>query len=388
MPALLNRIRPQWQGRSLIERVGRLISVDPSSACQRLFNAAIHDLKEKVVIAGLDIASEAAKQNRLPSIARNEDVEGYSTFHLIELCYRMGLLSRPEYRRLSRCYEIRRDLEHEDDEYEAGLEDCIYIFSTCIEAVLSKDPVQLVRVTDFKDLIGIASPTVPNEALLEDFANAPLIRQEEIGRFLISKALDKTEPDLVQQNAFHALGSVALLFQSQVRVNLGTALQEQIGRELNDRRARVANAAGLLPYVRQAARGAFFENVFIQWQKITSHWSAYDKHGEMLRSFIEYGSIDGCLPEQRYKFVLFLVLTFVGEPGGRTSFGNVRNVFNSNTASPLVKRILTETNVPLGPIFAALRLEKAVQSALTNTHLARRFEELYDIALEAAVGRA
>jgi hypothetical protein len=40
----------------------------------------------------------------------------------------MGLLPRPEWRRVTRCYEIRRDLEHEDDEYEATVEDCIYIF--------------------------------------------------------------------------------------------------------------------------------------------------------------------------------------------------------------------------------------------------------------------
>src|SRR6266581_9536236 len=63
--ALLVTIRPAWQARSLIERVRRLVPVDPSSACQRIFNAAIHDLREKIVIAGVDIAREAAKQNKL-----------------------------------------------------------------------------------------------------------------------------------------------------------------------------------------------------------------------------------------------------------------------------------------------------------------------------------
>jgi hypothetical protein len=49
----------------------------------------------------------------------------------------MGLLTRPEWRRLTRAYDIRRDLEHEDSEYEAGVEDCIYVFKTSIEAVLA-----------------------------------------------------------------------------------------------------------------------------------------------------------------------------------------------------------------------------------------------------------
>jgi hypothetical protein len=46
----------------------------------------------------------------------------------------------------ARVYEIRRDLEHEDDEYEAGAENCFYVFKACIEAVLSQDPATLLRV--------------------------------------------------------------------------------------------------------------------------------------------------------------------------------------------------------------------------------------------------
>ena len=158
VPSLLLEIRPAWQAKNLINRVRRLLEVDPSSACQRLFNAAVHDLREKVAIAGIDIASEAAKQHGLPTITKTEDVENYSTAKLIDLSYRMGLLSRPEWRRMSRCYEIRKDLEHEDDEYEAGVEDCSYIFKTCVEVVLAVDPIHLLRVTDVKDLIEKSSP--------------------------------------------------------------------------------------------------------------------------------------------------------------------------------------------------------------------------------------
>ena len=61
VPTLLEKIRPAWQAKDLINRVRRLIAVDPSSACQRLFNASIHDLREKIIIAGVDIAREAAK---------------------------------------------------------------------------------------------------------------------------------------------------------------------------------------------------------------------------------------------------------------------------------------------------------------------------------------
>jgi hypothetical protein len=113
----MQTIRPEWRERRLIQRVRNLLPTDPSSACQRILNAAVHDLRHKIVVAGLDIAQETATRFRLPSVHKPEDIlDTYSVSHAIDLAYRMGLLSRPEWRRVTRCYEIRRDLEHEDDE--------------------------------------------------------------------------------------------------------------------------------------------------------------------------------------------------------------------------------------------------------------------------------
>lgn len=379
MPSLLARIRPQWQAKNLIERVRKLAEVDPSSACQRIFNAAMHDLREKVVIAGIDIAREAAGQHKLPPVEREEDVEGYSTSKLIDLAFRMGLLSRPDWRRISRCYEIRRDLEHEDDEYEAGIEDIVYIFQTCIDVVLSKDPIQLVRVTDFKDLVEEAHPSVPDDALLEDFASAPQPRQEQIAKFLLSTALDKDKPDLVQQNAFTALSYVSLKIHSHVRTGLGTHLQELVGRRLTDRQARVAHTAGLMPYIRQAARSTLFESVFEQMQKTTYDWSGYPYHGELLRTFKEYGGLAACPPDQEKKILWWLVMTFIGKPGGTTQYGNVRRVFYSNTASPLIREIIKSRGSAIQVMLNDLRRDRFVKAALENQDVARRFEELVDL---------
>jgi len=91
----LTTVRPEWQHRSLIERVKKLLDVDPSSACQRLLNAAFHDLRQKIVIAGIDLAQQAATANKLPPISKPEDVlESYSNSHIIDLAYRIGILSR------------------------------------------------------------------------------------------------------------------------------------------------------------------------------------------------------------------------------------------------------------------------------------------------------
>ena len=101
---LLALIRPEWQAKRLVQRVVALIPVDPSSACQRLLNAAIKDLQQKIVIAGIDLAIEAAKLNKLPPIMKADNIlENYSTTNTLALAYRMGLVTPAgRWRRLPR----------------------------------------------------------------------------------------------------------------------------------------------------------------------------------------------------------------------------------------------------------------------------------------------
>lgn len=248
---LLDKVRPHWKAKQLIQRVERLITVDPSSACQRIFNAAIHDLKEKIVLAGLDIAKEAAEANRYPEVSKAEHVDNLDVKRTINLAFYMGLLTRPEWRRLSRVYDIRRDLEHEDDEYEATLEDCVYVFKTCVEVVLAKDPVQLLKLTDVKGLIEQPDAAILGHTTLDDYAAAPTARQIEIYRFLISYSLDDAQPDIVRQNAFNALGVLHAHCNQEAILTCASEFVARIGRRgPRVGEARVAYQAGILPYLK------------------------------------------------------------------------------------------------------------------------------------------
>lgn len=379
VPTLLTRIRPHWQAKNLIARVRSLVEVDPSSACQRLFNAAIHDLREKIVVAGIDIAREAAKQHRLPPVEKPEDVENYSTDRIIELSYRIGLLTRPEWRRLSRCYEIRRDLEHEDDEYEAGVEDCIYIFTTCIEVVLSRDPVHLLRVQDVKEVVEQPTPSVPAATLLEDYRQAPQARQEEILKFLVSTSLNEKQSDVVRQNAFNALGFLEASTQTNVKLATAAMLQERVGKMALDRTtARVARAAGVLPYLKKANLVDLFEGVAAQMEAVGTSWRAHAQHGELLRGFLELGGLTTCPADVRPRILKWLVLTYIGEPGGVTSYGNVRNVFYSDTAAPLIRRAVQEASVVVATELRESAKDKHVAALARDPHIARRYETLLD----------
>jgi len=378
--SLMNQIRPQWRAKNLITRVSGLMPIDPSSACQRIFNAAIHDLREKITVAGVDIAKEAAQTYKLPPVTQAEDIEEYSTHNIIQLAYRMGLLTRPEWRRLSRCYEIRRDLEHEDDEYEAGPEDCIYIFKTCIEVVLSKDPIQPLRIEDVKNLIDQPTPVYPAESLLADYQNAPQPRQEKICLFLIGIALDKDKSDIVQQNAFNVIGHFEPVTQDAVKLTLVEFFQKKIGRGFLDlRHARVAFAAGVFPYLRTAHRHDFFAQVLVEMKKVGFHWKAYDKHGDLLRNFREVGGLVYCPEKIRKEILYWLALTYIGEPGGHTRYGNIRPVFYSNSAAPLIEEIVRDAKEIIAEEIQEIGKRKNITIYCSNQHVARRFEALLDL---------
>ena len=386
VPRLLDAIRPAWKAKDLINRVQKLLYIDPSSACQRLFNASIHDLREKVIIAGIDIAGEAAKQFKLPPINAADDVENYSTAKLIDLCYHIGILSRPDWRRLSRCYEIRRDLEHEDDEYEAGVEDCVYIFQTCINVVLSHDPIHLIRVTDVKDLVEQPKAATPAPSLLQDYQHAPQPRQEEILKFLISVAMNKDQSDLVRQNAFAFLRHFAEITQNQVKLAIASHLQAKLGRSEPSRLImRIAHATQTLPYLKQSHLKDFYADVLAQMKKVGYRWGAHASHGELLRSFQEVGGLRYSPPEVRREIVLWLMLAYIGEQGGVTSWGNVRHVFYSNTAAPIVVDLLTESAVLVSVDVHELAKSRDIKRVIYDDHLQRRLDTLLDL-VEGKVG--
>jgi hypothetical protein len=380
IPTLLREIRPHWQTKALIRRVRQILPIDPSSACQRLFNASIHDLREKVVVAGIDIARDAARLHKLPPVERPEDIEEYSTAKLIDLAYRMGLLGRADWRRISRCYEIRRDLEHEDDEYEAGIEDCIYIFKSCIDAILSKDPIHVLRVTEVKELIEIPESAAPAPSLVEDYRRAPQARQEEILKFLCSIALDDTKPDLVRQNAFAFLSQLGELSGNQARLAIAGFLQDKIGRATPSRAlVRVAYAAGVLPYINRNHLRDYFRKILEKMNEIGHKWTKHAEHGEMLRLFRETGGLQFCPDEECKEIMVWLVLSYVGEEGGPTRYGHVRHVFHSDTAEPLIVELFREAKTRIKPLVIDVLASRRISKAAHTKHLQRRVEELRDL---------
>lgn len=377
---LLDRVRPHWKAKQLIQRVERLITVDPSSACQRIFNAAIHDLKEKIVLAGLDIAKEAAEANKYPEVSKAEHVDNLDVKRTINLAFYMGLLTRPEWRRLSRVYDIRRDLEHEDDEYEATLEDCVYVFKTCVEVVLAKDPVQLLKLTDVKGLIEQPDAAILGHTTLDDYAAAPTARQIEIYRFLISYSLDDAQPDIVRQNAFNALGVLHAHCNQEVILTCASEFVARIGRRgPRVGEARVAYQAGILPYLKKSQLIEMYSSIGKMLEKHSHTFRDNASHGTLLRRVGEVGGIRYCPSETLEPILRWLVLCYIGEPGGYGR-GRGRHVFFSNSGAPLSLELIKNSGMNISEHLNRLRdHDPDIRRLLGDEYVARRFEGILDI---------
>lgn len=376
---LMANIRPEWQAKNLVQRVSKLLPIDPSSACQRLFNASIHDLKKKILIAGIDIAKEAASSNRLPHINRPEDIEDYNVSKTIDLAFYMGLLSRPEWRRITRVYDIRKDLEHEDDEYEATIEDCFYIFKTSIEAILSKDPIEVLRLTDIKEIVEQSTPVSLDHTLKEEYEIAPAVRQVEIFKFLVSSALDSKHPDIVRQNCFISLGTLSPLTKEQVKIEVSQTYSDKVKRKgLDVFTARVSFAAGILPYFKKSVLKTFYSDYLDHMNSISHKFKSVDKHGLLLREFREIGGLEYCHEDVLPGMIEWLCLCYIGEQSfGR--YSSSRKVFYSNVGAPLSEEILIEARHKVSPLISdIISKNKRIKAECSWQYCQRRAQDLID----------
>lgn len=381
---LLSEIRPEWQSKGLINRTKKLLPVDPSSACQRLLNASINDLKEKLVIAGVDLAKEAAKQFRLPPITIAEDItENYTPAKIIDLSYRVGLLSRPEWRKIKRCYEIRGDLEHEDEEYEADIDDILYIFKNCIEIILSKEPIQLLRVEDVAHLIDLPETPAITSELLEEYEYAPETRQKDIITHLINTSMNSKKPDIVRQNSMEILRIFRTTTKDKVLIDIASEINERYNKRPFDLVAmKVSKASGIVPYLKQRKVKDFYIEYAERLEKIGHGWRSFESHKKPLEDLEDIGGLVFCPEEPREKIVKWMTLSYLGEPGGYGDYGRNRKVFYSDIAAPRIKEMFKDAGTIIENDLDKACQDKRISVAIEYTPIARRLEKLKDLISE------
>jgi hypothetical protein len=244
---------------------------------------------------------------------------------------------------------------------------------------LSQDPIKLLKLTDVKEIIEEPTPTALGESLLEDYQRAPSTRQLEIFKFLLSTALNEAHPDIVRQNSYNALGALRDLTQKPVILEVSNQFIERLGRRAPSLlEARVAYAAGVLPYLKKAQLKTFFANVLEQMKETGHTFRSHASHGDLLRNFSEIGGLTYCHEDILNETLEWLVLCYIGEPGGYGE-GRNRRVFYSNAGAPLALEIIKSCGKSINNNVAHLaKSSKEIKIACKDEYVERRFQTILD----------
>jgi hypothetical protein len=143
--------------------------------------------------------------------------------------------------------------------------------------------------------------------------------------------------------------------------------------------ARVAYASGTFAYLKQAQIREFFSSYLEEMNRIGYWWNAFNAHGELLRNLEEIGGLLYCPEVVLQEVVEWLVLCYIGTPGGRTQYGNVRPVFYSNVGAPISLSLLKVKNRNISNIVQSLQTNsERVRQAVSDEHVARRYHSILD----------
>lgn len=166
----------------------------------------------------------------------------------------------------------------------------------------------------------------------------------------------------------------------QVKIELAGELGKRIRRKLDIAHAKVAYAYGALPYLKQRVIQDFFEDLLKQMDQLGYQWQNHSLHTAVLENFEDVGGLEVCPPQCLRRYIKWLILAYVGEPGYGPSG---RAVFYSNTASPIISRLFKRAPEEVFEIARELANDKDIKNAISRSKpVARRYEDLLDMEPE------
>jgi hypothetical protein len=193
------------------------------------------------------------------------------------------------------------------------------------------------------------------------------------------KLLGSKHPDIVRQNCYIALSTLNELTQDRVKIAVSEEYSEKVKRQgLDVLTARVSFVSGVLPYFKKSVLKDFYTDYFKYMEGVGHVFSSYDKHGDLLSEFQEFGGLTYCHEDVLFSIIEWLCLCYIGE----RSFGQYsvnRKVFFSNVGAPLSLEILTQSKVRVSEMVCdVIEKSKSINIKCQWLYCQRRSQEILD----------
>src|SRR5690606_39256483 len=178
-----------------------------------------------------------------------------------------------------------------------------------------------------------------SEEFLEDYNNAPPLRQKEITELLVSYAFDDSKPDIVRENSVEVMRHIKPITTNTVTIEIAAIIERRLGKNGIDlKTAKIGHACGAIGYFKKVRIKDFYGLLKDDLNSARSDWN---KQTKICSSLEDIGGLRYC-PDELYKDILkLLVIFYIGEPSYGPNSG-YRPVFFSNGAAPIITRIIRE----------------------------------------------
>ncbi len=376
----LSEIREPWKTSRLVERVSQLISVDHSCACQKLFNTAIWDIKDKLSRWGEEFVYKVARTTSSISPNTENPISGLSTTVLLNLAYKSMLLTFEQWQLMTECYQIRCKLEHEDRYFEVSSLETVKFFDVCVNEVLNVETKEINEYDEFESLLKLTELAVPSEFLLSSFRSMSPENQVDATTFLIDLATNNSELIRVTQNSVISLIHLRESLSDHTKQAIALKYSDPKIRHIDSKLVESLKCADVLRFIETSSKSKFYESIYLSMIEVGEDWYKGQQQLEILQSFIELGSLNECPEQHRTNIFNWLALTYIGQDTGDSAYISERNVYFSKEASPVIQKLINEANNISEAMFDRLLSHKSITVLTENSYIAERFDRFLRFA--------
>ena len=378
----LSEVREPWKSSRLVERVSQLVSVDHNCACQKLFNTAIWDIKDKLSHWGEEFVYKIANAKHSFSRVNENPISGLSTTELLNLSYRSKLLSSEQLQLLIECYQIRCKLEHEDRYFEVSSLETEKFFDVCVNEVLNVERIEIKEFDKFESLPEHTELAVPSQLLLNSFGNRSIEHQIDVIVSLIELATNSTKLKRVNQNSNISLIHLQEYLSDAAKHTIAKIYSDPKIQNIDSGLVESLKFADVLRFIVKSSKSKFYKSIYITMTDVGKDWNKGQQQWEILQSFIELGSLNECPLPDRNNIFHWLALTYIGQDDGKSAYISERDVYFSKEAAPVIRKLIKESNFISEEMIFNLLTDSEISFLIENPFISDRFERFLQLSIE------
>ncbi|HTN45689.1 MAG TPA: hypothetical protein VL098_05025 [Flavipsychrobacter sp.] len=352
---MLGEIRHPLKDEGVVTQIQALLPSQTLGACELLFKVAIEDLERKLKNVGPEWVSEIASAGKQPIRSLGTDFKGGSADDIIDLSLKTGLLLSMDWKRLKHCSRILEDLKECNSE-RLLLENSRYVFSVLTDAVLSKAPLELLKVKEPEQLTGMEGIFSLSPKFYEAYEKAASDIQFDWIKQSIAVILDNNSSYEVRENRLDILRSLQAFTRTETKTGIAQYLEKN--NRIDMLTAQIGNVTQATPYFSTSS----VDNLYQQFsQELKSSIGNAEREIEMVRKFDAMGGLKYC-PGEYYGDILKRLFLIYTNDAHTLSYGGQDVV-------RIISEILEGEGQKITPYLKAMRENNATSTQEFSTSL-------------------